>query len=128
MAAMDARARTAAQDALLDLARHGLLDGAKLGRQGALLLQDEIVMGQRLSAGLGEVARASDAAVLPLLDALQELMAVLPGRRDAGPFVELAADLAQRTGRRLELPVELRSLAAGQSSSMTAKAARRLLQ
>jgi hypothetical protein len=80
---------------------------------GALLLQDEIVVGQRLSAGLGEVARASDAAVLPLLEALQELMAVLPGRRDAGPFLELAADLAQRTGRRLQLPVEFRTLALG---------------
>jgi hypothetical protein len=88
---MDARARTAAQDALLDLARQGLLNGAMLGRQGVLLLQDDIVKGQRLSTGLAEAARASDAAVLPLLDALQELMAVLPGRRDSGPFVELAA-------------------------------------
>ncbi|PWC04321.1 hypothetical protein DCE94_09235 [Agromyces badenianii] len=126
MAAKDARARTAARDALIDRARHGVLDGAALGRQGALLMHDEIVVGQRLSTGFADVTRASDAAVSPLLDALQELMAVLPGRRDAGPFVELAADLAERTGRKFQLPVEFRHLAAGKSTSVVAKAARRL--
>lgn len=127
LAAKDARARTATQDALLDRARYGVLDGAELGRQGALLLQDDIVVGQRLSSGLAEVARASDAAVLPMLDALRELMAVLPGRRDAGPFVELGADLAERAGRKVQLPAGLRELASGKSTSMVAKAARRLL-
>ncbi len=127
LAAKDARARTAAQDALLDLARHGLLDGTRLGQQAAALLGDELVVAKRISAGLTEVARADDAVVLPMLDALQTLLPVLTARRDAGPFVELAADLADRSGRRLDLPDELRELAAGKSTSMIAKAARRLL-
>lgn len=127
LAAKDARARTSAQDAVLDRARHGNLDGIELGRQGALLLQDDIVVGNRLSTGLGEIARAGDAAVLPMMDALQQLFPSLPGRRDAGPFVELAADLAERTGRKVRLPDEFRELAAGKSTSMVAKAARRLV-
>lgn len=128
LAAKDARGRTVAQDAVLDLARHGVLDGKELGRQAALLLTDDIVVGQRVSSGLAECARASDAAVLPVLDALQEIAQDLPGRRDAGAFVELAADLAERTGRTIDLPTEFRELASGKSSSMLAKAARRLLK
>ncbi len=127
LAAKDARGRTAAQDAVLDLARHGVLDGGELGRQAALLLTDDIVVGQRVSGGLTECARAGDAAVLPLLDALQEVARVLPGRRDAGAFLELAADLAERTGRTIDLPTEFHELASQKSSSMVAKAARRLL-
>jgi hypothetical protein len=128
LAAKDARGRTAAQDAVLDLARHGVLDGKELGRQAALLLTDDIVVGQRVSGGLTECARGSDAAVLPILDALQEVVRVLPGRRDAGAFLELAADLAERTGRTIDLPTEFGELASGKSSSMLAKAARRLLE
>jgi hypothetical protein len=128
LAAKDARGRTAAQDALLDLARYGVLDGKELGRQSARLLTDGIVVGQRVSGGLTECARASDAAVLPILDALQEVAQVLLGRRDAGAFLELAADLSERTGRTIDLPTEFRELASGKSSSMPAKAARRLLR
>lgn len=126
LAARDARGRTAAQDAILDLARHGVLDGAALGRQAALLLGDDVVVGQRVSGGLADCARADDAAVLPVLDALQQVVGVLPGRRDAGAFLELTADLAERTGRTIELPPELEALAAGKGSSVLAKAARRL--
>ncbi len=128
LAAKDARGRTAAQDAILDLARYGVLDGTELGSQAARLLADDIVVGQRVSSGLADCARAGDAAVLPVLDALQEIVTVLPGRRDAGAFMELAADLVERTGRTLDLPAEFRELAAGKSSSMLAKAARRLLE
>jgi hypothetical protein len=127
LAAKDARGRTAAQDAIIDLARYGVLDGADLGRQAALLLRDDLVVGRRISAGLAECARASDAAVPPLLDALQEIVGVLPGRRDAAAFLDLTADLAERAGRRIDLPVEFHELAAGRSSSLAAKAARRLL-
>jgi hypothetical protein len=127
LAAKDARSRTAAQDAMLDLARHGLLDGVSLGRQAALHLEDEIVVGQRVSNGLAEVARAGDVAIIPVLDALQHLLVALPGRKDAGPFVEMVADLSQRAGRRVELTEELRVLASGKSMSMLARAARRLL-
>lgn len=128
LAAKDARGRTAAQDAVLDLARYGVLDGRELGRQIALLLADEIVVGRRVSGGLSVCARASDAAVLPILDALQEVVWALPDRRDAGAFLELTADLAERTGRTIDLPSELHELAAGTSSSMLAKAVRRLLK
>jgi hypothetical protein len=128
LAAKDARGRTAAQDAVLDLARYDVLDGKELGRQAALLLTDDIVVGQRVSGGLTECARASDVTVLPILDALQEVARVLPGRRDAGAFLELAADLAERTGRTIDLPTEFHELASGKSSSMLAKAARRLLK
>lgn len=127
LAAKDARARTAAQDAVFDLARHGRLDGASLGQQAVLHLADDIVVGQRISAGLSEVARTSDACVLPVLDALQTLLPALSGRRDAGAFVELAADLAERTAHRIRLPDELHTLATSKSSSLLAKAARRLL-
>ena len=126
LAAKDARGRTAAQDAILDLARHGVLDGVALGRQAALLMGDDVVVGQRVSGALADCARASDAAVPPVLDALQEIVTVLPGRRDAGPFLELTADLAERTGRTVDLPPELRALAEGKASSVLAKAARRL--
>lgn len=128
LAAKDARGRMAAQDAILDLARYGVLDGTDLGRQAALLLSDDIVVGQRVSTGLGECARAGDAAVLPILDALQEMVTALPGRRDAGAFLELAADLADRSGRAIDLPSEFRELAGGKSTSMLAKAARRLVR
>jgi hypothetical protein len=128
LAAKDARGRTAAQDAVLDLAGFGLLDGGDLGRQAALLLRDEVVVGQRVSSGLADCVRASDAAMPPVLDALQEIVTVLPGRRDAGAFLELAADLVQRTGRTIDLPPEFRTLAAGKSPSMLAKAARRLIR
>ena len=126
LAAKDARGRTAAQDAIIDLSRHGLLDGTSLGRQAALLLTDDLVVGQRVCGGLADCARASDAAVPAVLDALQAIVDVLPGRRDAGAFLELTADLAERTGRTVELPVELQELADGRSSSVLAKAARRL--
>lgn len=103
-------------------------DGAGLGRQASLLLRDELVVGRRLGTGLALVARAHDAAVLPVLDALQVLIATgLTGRTDAGPFVELAADLGERTARRVALSPELATLAAGRSSSALARAARRLL-
>ena len=126
LAAKDARGRTAAQDAVLDLARHGVLDGAALGRQAALLLGDDVVVGKRVCGGLADCARASDAAVPPVLDALQEILPVLPGRRDAGAFLELTADLAERTGRTVGLPPEIEAVAAGKGSSVLAKAARRL--
>ena len=126
LGAKDALLRTAAQDAVLDLARHGLLDGAGLGRQAAVHLLERLVVGQRISKGLTELAR-DEVAVVPVLDALAQLVPVLPGRRDAGPFLELTADLADRTGRRIELPGEFRELAAGRSASMLAQSARRLL-
>ncbi|TCJ31064.1 hypothetical protein [Nocardioides jejuensis] len=128
LAAKDARSRTAAQDAILDLARHGVLDGKELGRQAALLLADDIVIGKRISDGLAECTRGNDAAVPHVLHALREIVAVLPGRRDAGAFLEVAAVLAERTGTTIELPVAFRELATGKSSSMLAKAARRLMR
>ncbi|MGN8245468.1 DUF6493 family protein [Cellulomonas soli] len=127
LAAKDARARTAAQDALLDLARHGLLDGGRLGEQAALHLRDGLVVAQRVSHGLTHVARADDAAVLPVMAALEVLLAsALDGRKDAGPFIELAAGLSERTGHRVQVSAELRSLAEGSSSSAVARAVRRL--
>ena len=127
LAAKDARVRTSAQDALLDLAAAGFLDGCELGRQASAHLADDLVVGTRLAAGLAEVARADDAAVLAVMDALATLLPSLPGRRDAAAFLEPAAELAERTERRVELPEELRVQAAGRSSSIAATAARRLV-
>jgi hypothetical protein len=126
LAAKDARARTAAQDALIELCRHGLLDGAELGRQAAAHLADGLVVGQRVSTGLAEVARADAAAVLPVLAALKHVLPGLPGRRDAGVFLALTADLAELTGRKVPLPAELATFAAGNGTSQMARAARRL--
>lgn len=99
-----------------------------VGSSAALLLADDIVVVQRISGGLSECARANDAAALPVLDALQEIAEVLPRRRDAGTFLELAADLAERTGRTIALTTEFRELASQKGSSMVAKAVRRLLE
>lgn len=54
-------------------------------------------------------------------------MTVLPGRRDAGAFLELAADLAERTGHAIDIPQEFRVLGEVKATSMVAKAVRRLL-
>lgn len=128
LAAKDARIRTAAQDALVDLARYGLLDGVMLGQQASAHLADDLVVGKRVSTGLTEVSRADDAAVLPVLAALEALLPALPGRRDAGAFLELAADLAERTSRRVSLPAEFEAMARGKSASMVARSARRLVR
>lgn len=127
LAAKDPLVRTGAVDALIDLARTGRLAGTELGHQAARLLSDGVVIGKRVSDGLAEAARADEAAVLPLLVALNGLLRSLPGRRDAGAFLELVADLADRAGRRVSLPDELRELARGRSTSRTARAARRLV-
>jgi hypothetical protein len=127
LAAKDARTRTAAQDAVIDLCRFGLLDGAEAGVQAAQHLVDNAVVGQRVAGGLAEIARATDQAVVPVLDALRAVLPVLPGRRDASSFLELTADLCQRTGGRVELPEEFRDQAASKASSATARAARRLV-
>jgi len=64
--------------------------------------------------------------VLPLLAALEVVLPGMQGRRDAGGFVELAADLVARSGHRIAVPPHLATLAAGRSGSLVAKAARRL--
>jgi len=127
LAAKDVRARTAAQDAVIDLCRFGLLDGTEVGEQAAHHLMDNAVVGQRVAGGLAEIARATDHAVVPVLDALRALLPALRGRRDAVSFLELAADLRQRTGEPVDLPEEFRDLAASKASSATARAARRLV-
>jgi hypothetical protein len=127
LAARDVRVRTATQDALLDLAAAGRLDGSALGRQAGALLAGDVVVGKRVAEGLAATAIADDAAVVPVLDALAALLPALPGRRDAGAFLEPAAELAERSGRPVAVPDELRRLAEGRSTSLAAKAARRLL-
>ena len=84
-AAKNATERTAAVDALVDLARRGLLDGTELGMQAAALMKQDLVVGQRVAQGLVDVARADTVATAAVLDALTALMPVLPGRRDAWP-------------------------------------------
>ncbi|MGH3345494.1 MAG: hypothetical protein ACRDO4_00805, partial [Nocardioides sp.] len=126
LAAKDVRVRTAAQDAVIDRARHGLLDGEETGRQLAAHLADGTVVGQRVVAGLQAVAEVEDRAVLPVLATLETVLPVTEGRRDASAWVTLAADLVQRTGHRLVVPPHLTALAAGRSTSLVARAARRL--
>lgn len=126
LAAKDARIRTAAQDALVDLSRWGRLDGTLLGSEAAAHLRDDLIVGKRFSDGLTEVSAAADTAVLPVLSALEALLPALAGRRDAGAFLELTADLAERTGRSVHLPAEFLALASGRSASMAAMAVRRL--
>lgn len=101
--------------------------GISLGRQAALLLADPAVIGGRVISGFTAAAEADDAAVIPVLDALEQLLPTLPGRKDAGPFVELTAQLCQRTGRSVELPAQFQALAAGKASTVLAKALRGLL-
>ncbi|HET7689751.1 MAG TPA: DUF6493 family protein [Nocardioidaceae bacterium] len=126
LCAKDVRVRTAGQDALLDLAGHGLLDGPELGRQAVAHLADGTVVGQRLSGSLA-AAVVDDAAVRPVLETLEVLLPATGGRRDTAAFVELAAELVHRSGRRIAVPPHLVALAESRSSSVAAKAARRLL-
>lgn len=125
LAAKNSRAQLAARDAVIDLARHGRLDGAQLGHQLRLHLDDGIrLVAQRISEGLLEITRADDATVLPVLAALEGALPALPGRRDAAPFIDLAADLSERTGRSITVPDRLAQIT---GTSGIARATRRLL-
>jgi hypothetical protein len=123
----DVAVRTAAQDAVLERASYGELDGLAMGEQARSHLADGSIVGKRLVESLRQVTQAADSTVLPALALLGELLPDLTTRKDAGAFLELSADLAERCGGRLTLPAELASLAAGRSGSQAAKAARRLI-
>ena len=118
--------RTRAADAVIDLARAGRLDGAELGLQSAALLEAGIIIGQRLAQTLGEASRVDQAAGSASLAALERLLPALPGRREAHHFVDLTARLAREQGRTLTLPPASAELAAGRSTSVLAKACRRV--
>jgi hypothetical protein len=127
LTAKDTRARISAQDAVVDLARHGLLDGARLGHQLRLHLEGGVgLVAGRISDAFVKIVRADDRCLLPILAALEASLPALPGRRDAAPFIELATDLVERTGRRIDIPDAFTHLGASRSSSATAQAARRL--
>lgn len=118
--------RTHAVDAVIDLADSGKLDGTQLGHQISWLLIESVASGQRVVQGLAEGSRASGNAANAVLDALQAVMPVLPGRRDAHVFVDLDAQLASGTRRTILLPDEVLVLRAGRSSSAIAAACRRV--
>ncbi|MDQ5839918.1 MAG: hypothetical protein M3537_01925, partial [Chloroflexota bacterium] len=118
--------RTHVVDAIVDLAEQGNLDGTQLGLQISWLLSGGVVTGQRVVQSLAESARGSTNAANAVLDALQAVMPVLPGRNEAHVFVDLAAQLATRTGRSVRLPDEFLALRAGRSSSAVAAACRRV--
>lgn len=118
--------RTHAVDAFVDLSEQGNLDGTQLGLQISWLLTGGVVTGQRVVQSLAESARGSTNAANAVLDAVQAVMPVLPGRKEAHVFVDLAAQLATRTGRSIRLPDQFLALRAGRSSSAVAAACRRV--
>lgn len=126
LAAKNAAERTAAVDALADLARRGLLDGTELGAQAGELMKQDLVVGQRIAQGLADAARADTAATAGVLDALSALLPILPGRRDAHQFIELTAELAAKQEREIVLPAAFEQLARSGSSSVLAAACRRV--
>jgi hypothetical protein len=126
LSARNGNERTRAVDALVDLADGNHLDGQQLGRQINRLLQAGVVTGSRVASSLAEADRASARMAAPILDALQTLLPGLPGRRDALLFVDLAAQIAKRQGRTVELPVEFHTLRVGRSTSGLAAACRRV--
>ena len=126
LAAKNASERTAAVDALADLARRGWLDGTELGAQAGQLMTQEFAVGPRVAQGLSDVTRADPAAASAVLDALIAIMPTLPGRRDAHQFVELTAELATGQQREIALPEEFERLAKGRASSVLAAACRRV--
>lgn len=115
--------RTHVVDAIVDLAEQGNLDGTQPGLQISWLLSGGVVTGQRVVLSLAESARGSTNGANAVLDAVQAVMPVLPGRNEAHVFVDLAAQLATRTGRSIRLPEEFLTLRAGRSSSAVAAAA-----
>jgi hypothetical protein len=126
LSARNGNERTRAVDALVDLADSNHLDGHQLGEQINRLLHAGIVTGSRVASSLAEADRASAQMAAPVLDALQTLLPGLPGRRDALLFVDLAAQIAKRHGRTVELPVEFHTLRVGKSTLGLAAACRRV--
>ena len=126
MGAQEMPVRVAAVDAVVGLSRRGLVDVAGLGEQIGLCLRDDLLVGTRVVDALAEAARSDRGAAGVVLDVLTEVLAALPGRRDAHRWIELAADLTNDLGREVDLPGPFRDLAAGSARSVLAKACRRV--
>ena len=126
LAAKNGGERTSAVDAVVELAQSGMLDGRELGRQLTTLLEADVIVGSRVSAGLLEASRAEPTSLKPLLDCLVTLLPALPGRRDAYQFIDLLAGLALAVGETVTLPPELAEVAASKSTASLAKACRRV--
>ncbi|MGY2127372.1 DUF6493 family protein [Blastococcus sp. SYSU DS0617] len=126
LSAKNGSERARAVDALIDLARRSMLDGAGLGRVLTQLLVAEAVIGSRVAQAMTDAARAEPRAGDALLQCLVSAVAALEGRRDAHMFVDLLAQLATERGQEVRLPEVFEVAAAGSSRSQLAQACRRV--
>ncbi len=126
MGARNAGERAHAVDALVELSARDRLPGADLGRQLAALLSAGGVTGPRVVGALADAARVDRLTASVVLDALVAALPALPGRRDAHLFVDLLAQLAVDTGRRIELPAPLVAAVEAKGSSVLQRACRRV--
>ena len=99
LSAKNGSERARAVDAVIDLAGRAALPGVALGRVLADLLAADALVGSRVAQAMAEAARADARAGTALLDCLTEVVAALPGRRDAHHFLDLLARLASERGR-----------------------------
>jgi hypothetical protein len=81
----------------------------------------------RISAGLADAARIHDRAADVVLRALLHALPDLLNKPGVHTLVGVAAQLAERLGRRAEIPSALVDLAASRSRTRTAEEARRLV-
>ncbi|MFJ6609560.1 DUF6493 family protein [Streptomyces sp. NPDC091289] len=122
--------RTAAVDALLVLATRGLLDGASLGRELAILVDRDLVKVNRTADALGTAAATGAyRTVLTVLAAmLPGLLAYEKTPRGLGDLLSVAAGCAERCGTGGIPPIAgLAATAGRKGASQTVRQAARLL-
>ena len=135
-----AHVRAAAGEAIAAGARHGILNGAELGRSVVRLvgpdagpfLKPQSHLGpappklSRIAGTLADAARIADRAELAVLSAVVTALPEIRGLRGGVALLEIGAAVAERRGIRVTLPEALASLAAGRASSRLAEEARRI--
>lgn len=130
---LDTRTRTAAGETLAALARTGLvsadvLTGSVLRLVGPgagpfLIVPPKL---SRIASTLKDCTRINEHAERLVLDAVIGCLASLKDMRGGVALLEIAAEIAERRGIRVDLPEPLAGVAAGRSSTRLAEEARRL--
>lgn len=128
LSAKNGSERARAVDAVIDLGRRSMLDGADLGLVLTQLLAAEAVIGSRVAQAMTDAARAEPGTGDAVLECLVSAVAAFEGRRDAHTFIDLLAQLATERGQEVTLPEVFVAAAASSSRSQLAQACRRVPQ